>query len=92
LCFDNKWEKISGETNFVICNRLFISKIILLDFIIKNLNYIIKTNLEKIFFILIKKFNSKILILIDYFKYKLNKYINFIYLYIEINFKYIKKI
>jgi hypothetical protein len=71
---------------------LLISETILLDFIIKNLDYITKTNLEKIFFILIKKFNLEILVLIDYFKYRSSKYINFIYLYIEINFKYIKEI
>jgi hypothetical protein len=51
-----------------------------------------KIDLEKIFFILTKKFNSGILISINYFKYKSNKYINLVYLYIEINFKYIKKI
>jgi hypothetical protein len=78
--------------NFVICSRLFISEIILLNFIIKNSDYIIKTNLKKIFLILIKKFNSRILILIDYFKYKSNKYTNLIYLYIKIDFKYIKEI
>jgi hypothetical protein len=44
------------------------------------------------FLILIKKFNSGILTLIDYFKYKLNKHINLIYLYIKIGFKYIKEI
>jgi hypothetical protein len=62
------------------------------DSIIKNSGYITKTDLKKIFFILIKKLNSGILILIDYFKYRSNKYINFIYLYIKIDFKYIKKI
>jgi hypothetical protein len=92
LRFNDKWKEISGETSFVICSRLFISKIILLDSIIKNSGYITKIDLEKIFFILIKKLNSGILILIDYFKYKSNKYINFIYLYTKIGFKYIKKI
>jgi hypothetical protein len=92
LRFDNKWKKISSKINFIICNRLFISEIILLNFIAKNSGYIIKTDLEKIFFILIKKFNSGILALINYFKYRLNKYISFIYLYIKIGFKYIKEI
>jgi hypothetical protein len=48
--------------------------------------------LEKIFFILIKKFKSEFLKLINYFKYKLKKYFNYKYSYIKIRFNYIKQI
>jgi hypothetical protein len=67
-------------------NNKFISEIMLLDLSTKNLNYIIKINLEKIFLILIKKFEFEILIFLNYFKYRLTKYINYIYLYVKISF------